>query len=84
MSNMQQRSSKQRGNQSDNNDRSINNIISYTRGECPCVTDAAMSLRQQKQRLMCDGGLQPSCTDFGPNHYNLYPEYCLPTFPRLG
>ena len=85
MSDRQRRSSKWRGNQPpDNNDRNSNNILSYKRGECPRVIDADMSLRQQKQQSMCNGGLQPSYTDFGPDRYELYQEYCFADSAKTG
>ena len=85
MSNRQWRSSKRCGNQPpDNNDRSRNNILSYKRGECPRVTDAEMLLRQQIQQFMCNGGLQPSWTDFGWNHYDFTQNNCFANSAETG
>ena len=74
MSSARQRRS-QRRQQPTQERTTCNNILSYTRGERPRVSDAEMAMRRQKQRLMCDGGLQPSCTDYGPDRKELYPGF---------
>ena len=75
MSSNRHRQSKQHNQEDPDQEKSCNNALLYKRGECPCVTDAEMDIRRQKQRLMSVGGVQPSCTDFGVDRKELYPGF---------
>ena len=70
----QQRSKQHNQEKNDTNEKS-NNILAYGGGEQPRVTDVEMAIWHQKQMLMCDGGLRPSCTDFWPDCNILYPDF---------
>ena len=75
MSSKRHRRSKRRNQEEPNEDDTCNKVLSYKRGERACISDAEMAIRRQKQRLMCDGGLKPSCTDFGGDRKELYPGF---------
>ena len=70
-----QRRSKQRNQEKNDTNEKSNDILAYGRGEQPRVTDAEMAIWRQKQMLMCEGELKPSCTDFGPDCNILYPDF---------